>query len=249
MAVGEEGAEVRRLDPLTLNLFDEYPADFPPAVTGAEVARELESWFQLERIQLVRLVFPPGEGSGLEIRIPSHHRPDVEETWRFPTRGRDDLVSGTVVHLTLCGFFDLAREPAPIPLAAEASLQLEDGTEVLGFPVACGAGRLAAPYLRVPHGWPSSSFSWPGESNRMCFYWAHQGSFWGREYLRIPPEVCPDGEYEGHIALSPSRSVALGTREFDRYVGEKIQLPVTIEVITASAEWAAPEGPPLPPGS
>lgn len=223
--------EVRELEPLTIHVFQEYPADFPHAINGSQAISELGTWFAVDRVELLRLVPPEGDGSVLEVSVPSPYRPGEEETWTWEITSDDrkNLGDGLIVRLRFHGYFEFDQDPSPPPIAAEASLQIEGRSTPLCFPLTCGQGRFT-----VPHGSPSSYYSTPS----VTLYWASQYGLHGGDHLRWPPEVCADGEHTAQLVLTPSRSLALGTRAFDRYLGEEISIPITLEVLTVRAKWA-----------
>ncbi|MCK4410347.1 MAG: hypothetical protein KAW67_09685, partial [Candidatus Eisenbacteria sp.] len=195
---------------------------------------ELKTGFPVDRIEILRLVVPSGQGDTLRVVVPSRRRPAEEDVWMWEP-DPDDLAriaGGAIILLCFRGGFELEEASSASPIAAEALLEPSSGENSLSFPLTWGEG-----LFTVPHGHASSYSTWSGPSAAVTLYWGNQNGLHGGEYLKWPPDACADGEQPAQLVLIPSRSLALGTRAFDRYIGEEVSLPITLEIRTARAEW------------
>src|SRR5262245_63869109 len=88
----------RSLGTLTIDLFEQYPENFPRAVSLHDLGGPLTSWFRVDRVCIVRVRLP--ERSGSYIR---------ETHWGFTSTfapPKESATSGLVVGLGFDGDFD-----------------------------------------------------------------------------------------------------------------------------------------------
>jgi len=215
----------------SINMFDSYPPNFPTQVTSFPGPRPLESYFGPKRIRIVRLRLPPGRESGIAFEWPSRYGPSTKTC-----ANADTLPSDRVAAVELFGTYD---SRVPVPLAAEAEVH-EDGVadRLLGFPLVVGeedsndwmGGRVRGTitsdtYLRLEFTCGCLSSQHPGVVPSPLVS------------SRSALEGIPDQTTKGRLTLNPSRSLALATKSFERYLGQDLSIPVTIEVITVDAKW------------
>lgn len=215
----------RPLGRYTINLFDEYPDNFPRAVSLEELSGPVSSWLRVDRLRVVRVRLP--EGTDSHMLEESHGR----NTIRHDVSSRAHTASGLVVCIEFEGHLD---EGLPLPLAADASILLAGEQQPLvGFPFYIGAG-ISGPYIGGSHG---------GDGTELL----------GLD-LPVTPAILPlnieDRTMQGELRLTPSRAVALEARCFDRYIGVTVAFPVEISIQTVEGRWVGDElGPGVFPSS
>jgi hypothetical protein len=216
--------EIRSSATMSVSLFDRYPSDFPSQVNAFPSAKPLESYFAPNRVQIIRLTLPERKASGITFEWPGSRG---EKTY---CTNADAVPANRVAAIELSGRMDT---DISVPLAAEAELYVDASDKILlAFPFVLGStfsnawwgGRLVATTASL-------------DSARFCtarFYF-------GRTRVGAPQsdlvERLDDQTATGHLILKPSRSVALRTQSFYRYYGQRLSIPVNIEITTVSARW------------
>ena len=211
------GPITRSLGTLTVNLFEEYPENFPAQASSTELVLPLESWFRVDRVRITRIQPPDGSGpliqysrNGLTIR-------------RTLTKGAERF--GLDLAVEFIGRMD---EELPIGLAANCSVYVSGHQQpILAFPFVFGRGLT---------GFEESQLDGRLDELRI-----------NRSHLTVTSEVLPtvikDGIIPGRLHLMPVRSLALGAGRFDRYIGDKISMPIKVEIVTIDGEWKEEDDP------
>ena len=206
----------RSIGSFTINLFEEYPEDFPRKVPLAQLGTPLESWFRVRRVRIVRVRIPDGTGYGIE----HSHGP---MGGLIPKEEASS--SGQVACVELIG---MLNPELPIPFAAEATLRIPGQQDpLLVFPFQFGRG------------FKSFGFAHWEDLDDGTF---KELGLW--EQLVSPavlPQANKDGITAGQLDLKPSRSLAIDTGRFDRFIGDEIHLPIEVEIITVDGRWVEEE--------
>jgi serine/threonine protein kinase len=206
------------LEPLSINLFDAYPENFPVRVFENEDTGPLASWFRMERVRLLRVRLPQG--------------PPLKSIW-FSRAGfiiNVDLAPGQVSSTSppFVGFEmeGTMVEQTPLPLAAQVTLRVAGSQDpVVSFPFALGPG------VTQLNGWRIASGRSDGALSLIT------------AVREDPPIVAPhttaDRTLEGLLEFEPSRAIAVETRTLDRYIGSKLTIPVKVEILTLDGYLSA----------
>ena len=222
--------ETRELDTISINLFTEYPKDFPRAASATEGMGPPQSWFHLDRVRIVRVSLPAGNATGFALEWPH----DKEKRSYCSPGNPADLTNRVI------GIEFLGRMEPPIPLAADGTVWSDrDSKPLLSFPIVLGElGQLYS----VGNASIGANAVLIGSRD---VWLSNMADFAAEDHpsLKTLPEGTKDGITSGHIDFVPSRSVALATKSLDRYFGEKLSIPVSsLEVITVPGEWIQKKG-------
>jgi hypothetical protein len=214
--------ETRELDPLSINIFREYPKDFPREVFASQVTGTPQSWFHLDRIRIVRVKLPAGNAPCFTFEWPNDKRKESYCTPRNQAK-----LTNPVVGIELFG----GLKP-PILLAADTTVWSNRNSKaLLSFPlVCCPSGQLLDPWRFATTGVRMAGSPFWSSSSELNFATTSNP-------LPVLPDDTEDGTTSGRIEFAPSRSVALATKALDRYFGEKVSIPVpSLEVVTVPGE-------------
>ncbi len=218
-------SETRALGTASITLFEQYPSDFPRQVAAPQSFRPVDRWLDVQELRIVRVNLSGSRSSGIAFDWPWWN---AKQPFCFPSGQNND--SGVVVGVEFLGKVDV--EPV-VPVAAEATLWSDqNATRLLSTDFILGANRFEigrSSNLRSGH---------EGSWNRYWFEWPGTGSL-----LPTLPRAVTDGVTSGRIDLTPSRSVALATRQFDHYVGDSFSVSVPRLVIeTVQGKWVQKSG-------
>jgi serine/threonine protein kinase len=209
--------ETRAVGVFPTTLFPkEYPEDFPHKVFQIP-EKSIDSYFHPSRVRILRLNLPQSPFSAIRFIWPAKDK----KTYCLAS---SEAPSDGVFGIELFGPMD--KEHLPVPLAADARLY-EDGLAepVLSFPLGFGAARLG-------DGWYQPNWESEADDN-----WARLRFPAGHVARSLDVTRRSDGKgIAGHLTLTPSRSVALATRDFDSYYARPLSIPVQIEIQTVTAE-------------
>jgi serine/threonine protein kinase len=208
--------EVRSVGSLHTTLFKSYPEDFPHKVLEAPGGKAMDTYFHPRRIRIVRLKLQQRSAPGVRFTWPTEN--NNSRTYCLPL---EDIRTDQVIGLELFGHMD---STIPVPLAGNARLYANRALgPLLSFPIAFGLG--------AENGWYQ-----PLRESLVSGDWA---------ILRFEPkpgaspedriQLQDDQLTEGHLDLTPSRSVALGTRWFEYYFARPLSMPMQIEIKTLNA--------------
>ena len=204
-------SDTRDLDPLSISVFDEYPADFPKQVFQGDTSGTLGNYFRLDRMRLLRVSLPRGPLSG-EIHFARPGRFLSIAVAPSEITAARPVVVGFEMEGSMVG-------ETPLPIAAAATLRAAGtGQSVVEFPLAFGPGTLDL---------GQRSLSACNEDGVTTLIIATGEA---RSIVVPPPEV--DHTFQGQLELTPSREIALNTKRFDHYLGSKVTIPVEVEVLT-----------------
>ena len=228
--------ETRELGVFPVSLFSSFPPDFPHAVTLDEPA---ESLFRVDAVRLVTVSLPPRAGRCILFPWPGAEPARMETVCLPPA---DLPPRGLIVGFEFKG---TTHVEGSVPIAMTASVDapgLEDAVLVfditstphdsLWFGRAWTVRREdRSPFRTIPGG----DYELDGIG----------GIFRGpaAERLFHVTDLPRDKPVRGELRLTPSRSVALATRRFDRYLGNAISRPIELTVSEVSGAWTD-EAPP-----
>ena len=211
--------ETRALGTFSVSLFDHYPDYFPRKVSLFPGAKPLDSYLHLERIRIVRLKLLQHKAFGIKFALPDRS---------IHCLANDDVPKDGVLAVELLGRMDSG---IPVPLADDARVYALGFKEpLLDFPFVLGLAQSSSNFW-----WQSTFRASEVFDGGARFYLTAQRA------LRSPHTVLNslnDQTTEGFLTLSPSRSVALGTQSFDRYLDKPLSLPILFEIKTIAAEGA-----------
>jgi hypothetical protein len=177
----------------------------------------------------------------LSIRpINAEARPRAEEgappgfTFNWPSKNDPAIACGELSaipanHLAGIELFFKFNPDIPVPIAAEAELFAKGVAEpVLALPLAFGN-----PSSIGSNAWWGDKISAANGSNE----WLRLETLWtrGGAAPNGPLERLADQTTSGYLIMKPSRLVALGTQAFERYYGQTLKTPVSIEIVTVGA--------------
>jgi len=223
----DEGAvlfsDTRSLDPLSINLFDQYPENFPTRVSETESTGPLSKYFRLDKMRLLR-VLPPKEPPSGNL----YFRRRGGSAMFGPGLDQPSTTGPQVVGVEMEG--RLVRE-TPLPIAAFAVLRdLSTGKNVVEFPFSFGPGT-------IDLGGSGVRTSLSGGAISLL-----EASIHETRPTIPPPEA--DYTFHGQLVLTPSREIALDTRKFDHYLATIVSIPVEVEVfiVQGFASYEGAEG-------
>ena len=204
-------SDSRDLDPLSISLFDQYPADFPTQVSQGDATGTLRDYFRIDKIRLLRVRRPKEPLSGaIFYERPGHDLRGTVSADQLSVPG--PLIMGFEIQGRMVG-------ETPLPIAAYATLRdVGTGKPVVEFPFAFGPGTTDLGRMGV-----SSNIE---DGVTTLIIAAGEAT----SIVVPPPET--DYIFQGQLELIPSRELALNTRIFDHYLGSKVTIPVPVEVIT-----------------
>ena len=212
--------ETRALGAFSITLFkEEYPEGFPHRVFQI-TGKQIDTYFHPSRIRILRLKFPQTPSSGIRFMWPAEHKKSY-------CLARSEVPSDGTLGIELFGPMGLMDDKQiPVPLAADAKL-FDDSLRdpLLWFPLGFRAERLGNGWFQ-PDGDSEANDKWAGLR------------FKAGSVASSPDAIHrSDGkDIAGHLTLTPSRSVALATREFESYYAQPLSIPVQIEILTVTAE-------------
>ena len=220
--------ETRELEAVSIDLFTEYPKDFPRKVLASQTTGLPLSWSHLYRIRIVRVKLPPGSGTGFALEWPQ----DKEKGTYCAPQNAAKLTNPVV------GIEFFGQMQPPVPLAADATVWSDRNSKaLLSFPIVWSEGSNGQLISALGHASITSQSAGPAWSYNMMIF-ATSGY-----PLPTLPDGTEDGTTSGRIDFVPSRSVALASKFLDHYFGDKVSIPVwSLEVITVHGEWVQKGG-------
>ena len=203
-------SDSRDLDPLSISLFDQYPADFPTQVFQGDTTGALGNYFRLEKMRLLRVRPPKERLSGvIFFERPGHVLSRNVSSDQLSAPG--PLIVGFEMEGRMVG-------ETPLPIAANATLRdVTTGKPVVEFPFAFGRG------TTVLGGGADSNIE-----NDVTTLIIARGD--ATSIMAPAPET--DHTFQGQLELTPSREIALNTKKFDHYLGSKVTIQLPVEVLT-----------------
>jgi serine/threonine protein kinase len=227
--------ETRELGVFPVSLFSSFPPDFPHAVTLDEPA---ESLFRVDAVRLVTVSLPPRAGKCILFPWPGAEPAQVETVCLPPA---DLPPRGLIVGFEFKG---TTRVEGSVPIAMTASVDAP-GLEkpVLVFDITSTNYNS----LRFGRAWNVRRESmWtfmtvPGGDYKLDGIGAILKGLAAERLFHVTDlprdEPVRDEPVRGELRLTPSRSVALATRRFDRYLGNAMSLPIELIVSEVSGAW------------